>query len=255
MIGQVLEHSPLLRRIARVSHGFSTRRGGVSLGAFAGLNLAKNVGDVPEQVAENRRRFTEALGPKMELAEVEQVHGARVWIVDQGGPAGVEADAIVTQTAGVAAAVRTADCAPILIAAQDGSAVAAVHAGWRGATLDIPGAAVEALLAKGARASALVAAIGPTIGLEAFEVGDEVISAAERTLGGPARLKTQRGPSGRWHLDLRDLVRCLLERSGIPPAQIEVVGGCTVQDSERYFSHRRDQGRTGRHLSAIAIRD
>jgi YfiH family protein len=254
MIGDVLEHSVLLRQISRVSHGFSTRLGGVSQGAFAGLNLAKNVGDGAEQVAENRRRFAEALGPEIELAEVEQVHGARVWIVDQGGPAGVEADAILTQAAGVAAAVRTADCAPILIAAQDGSAVAAVHAGWRGATLDIPGAAVESLLAQGARASQLVAAIGPTISLEAFEVGDEVISAAERALGDPKQLRTMRGPSGRWHLDLRALVRSLLERAGIPPAQIELVGGCTVQDSERYFSHRRDQGRTGRHLSAIAIR-
>ena len=88
MIGDVLEHSVLLRQISRVSHGFSTRLGGVSQGAFAGLNLAKNVGDGAEQVAENRRRFAEALGPEIELAEVEQVHGARVWIVDQGGPAG-----------------------------------------------------------------------------------------------------------------------------------------------------------------------
>lgn len=251
----MLEQSALLSRLPRVRHGFSTRRGGVSSGVFAGLNLALNVGDGTEQVAENRRRFTEALGPGIELAEVEQVHGARVWIVQDGGPAGVEADAIVTQSPGVAPAVRTADCAAVLIAVTDGSAVAAVHAGWRGATLDIPGAAVGSLLAAGARATELVAAIGPTISLEAFEVGDEVIDAAERALGAPGLIVKQRGPTGRWHLDLRALVRSLLERAGIPPSQIEAVGGCTVRDSERYFSHRRDLGRTGRHLSAIAIRD
>lgn len=253
--------SPLLARVPNLRHGFSTRVGGVSVGPFAGLNLAVNVGDDPGAVAENHRRFVgmlEGAGPPvgLALAEANQVHGVRILDVDGPGRVATDADALATSTPGVAVAVRTADCAPILLAAlgEDGLAchVAAVHAGWRGATAGIAAAAVARLVERSGRSAAhVVAAIGPTIGVDDFEVGDEVIAAARASLDG-AEPPSRPGPAGRMHLDLVALIAAHLERAGVPREHIEAVGGSTA-DPARYYSHRRDRGLTGRHLSAIGL--
>jgi YfiH family protein len=251
--------SPLLDAIPGIRQGFSTRKGGVSTGPLASLNLALE-GDDPAALAENRARFAAALRlDGARLVEVRQVHGARVLDADALTPeqaAELEADGLFACAPGRALAVRTADCAPILLAAvgDDGRAraVAAVHAGWRGATSGIVAEALARFAALGHAPHRLFAAIGPTIGVEAFEVGDEVVEAARLALGGEAP-PTQRGPSGRAHLDLPELVRRLLERGGIPSARIDLVGGCTCAQPERFFSHRRDRGVTGRQLSAIAL--
>jgi len=252
----VILRSKKLSSLAGVVHGFSTRQGGVSVGAFASLNLARNVGDVPESVEENRRRLLAAIGAEA-FAEADQVHGARLIDAERGGSLGVEADGLITAVPRLAVAVRTADCASILLAAIDArgraTSVAAVHAGWRGATLGIATVAAHGLLGleKGAR---VIAAIGPTIGVSAFEVGDEVVAAARASLDGDAP-PIQRGPSGsshKWHLDLRALIALHLARAGV--TEIDQVGGCTVSEPEMYFSHRRDRGVTGRHLSAIALK-
>ncbi len=246
--------SSLLTAVPGIRHGFSTRRGGVSEGPYASWNFG--VGDAPGAAAENQRRFRAALSldPDATVVQVEQVHGSRVIdakLVD----AKTEADAIVESRPGVAIGVRTADCAPILIAGLDDDLrphIAAVHAGWRGAVADIPGIAVAAVASHGVRPDRLRAAIGPTIGLDRFEVGDEVIDAAQKTLGGAAP-KTIVNERRRHHLDLVDLVRRLLLRAGVEPEHVEVVGGCTFEDDELYYSYRRDGGETGRHLSAIVI--
>lgn len=244
--------SPLLERIPGVHHGFSTRDGGVSSGPYGSLNLG-GVGDDAENIAENRRRFAASIGLEgQDVVQVEQVHGTRV--LDAAEADGEEADGLVTATPSVAIGVRTADCAPILVAAIDARrrplAVAAIHAGWRGATAGILCRGIEALEARGAERARMVFAIGPTIGLRHFEVGSEVLEAASASIDG-GDLPTAKSPKGTTHLDLVELLVLQLERAGIDRSQIDRAGGCTFDDEARFYSHRRDRGVTGRHLSAI----
>ena len=244
--------SPLLAGLP-VIHAFSTRAGGVSEGPWAELNLGATVGDDPVAVAENRRRFRAALHLPP-LAEVSQIHGAGVVRARSEDTRTLEADAVWTDRPGLAVGVRTADCAPILVAALDAvgevRAVAAIHAGWRGVAAGVVPDCVAALAADGLAPDRMVAAVGPCIGPEAFEVGAEVVEAVEAALAGPAR--TRPGPAGRPLLDLSDAVVRQLERAGLRPEWIDALGLCTHTDRERFFSHRRDHGRTGRHLAAIA---
>lgn len=228
-------------------HGFSTREGGVSEGPFGSLNLGRTVGDDPARVAENTRRFVEALGGPR-LFEVSQVHG-RVVVEVGAAPIEavrrIEADGLVASAAGDAVAVRTADCVPILLGNVETGAVAAVHAGWRGVEARIVEVAIERLGAP----TALVAAIGPHVRLEAFEVSEEV---AERIAAAAHGAEVVEARDPRPHVDLSAAVRAQLAHAGV--ARVDDVGGCTHAEPRRFFSHRRDAGRTGRHLSAIVAR-
>jgi len=230
------------------AHGFSTRQGGVSEGAFASLNLARTVGDDPAAVAENTRRFVEAIGGPKRLYEVSQVHGDTIVEV-AGEPVAdvrpIEADALLTRAAGAAVAVRTADCVPVLLADPRTGAVAAVHAGWRGVEARIVPEAVARL----GHPTRLLAAIGPHIRLDAFEVGPEV---AERIAAAAHGEPVVQPRDPRPHVDLARAVRAQLVHAGVE--RIDDVGGCTHAEADRFFSHRRDAGHTGRHLSAIAAR-
>ncbi|MGZ3428856.1 MAG: polyphenol oxidase family protein, partial [Polyangia bacterium] len=159
-------------------HGFSTRRGGVSTGRYATLNVGGKWGDDPEHVAHNRRRLAAAGGFDLSrLYTARQVHGARVALVVEGTlperVAETEADVVVTAQPGAVVGVYTADCVPILVADDEGR-VAAAHAGWRGTVAGVAAAAVEALVSIGARRERLRAALGPSICARCFEVGDEV---------------------------------------------------------------------------------
>lgn len=237
--------SALLSR-SGFAHGFSLRTGGVSEGALASLNLGRAVGDEPARVAENMRRFAGAIGADVErLFEVSQVHGRAVVCVTASSELEevrrIEADALVTSVAGAAIGVRTADCVPILIGDRESGAVAAVHAGWRGVVAGVLDAALDAL---GADPASLVAAIGPHIRL--FEVSFEVASQIAAAARGED-VVTLREP--RPHVDLAKAVRAQLRARGV--LEIDDTGGCTLSEPERFFSHRRDAGRTGRHLSAI----
>ena len=195
---------------------FTTRRGGVSSGPFASLNLGLWTDDDADNVHANRERVRELAGVER-LAQGRQVHGARV-VVDARDIE--EADGQVTTVPGVAAIVLTADCLPVALARN--GAVAMVHAGWRGL-------AYGALEAGVAATQAVAAAIGPGIGPCCYEVGDEVravFGTSERTL------------------DLKAIARERLERAGV--TEIHDCGLCTACDAERFFSHRRDRGVTGR---------
>ena len=246
------QRAPSLDAIARVSHRFFGRVGGTSPAPFTGLNVAHKIGDAPARVDENlaRVRFQIGVGPGR-LYTATQVHGARALEVKAGDDVDAvgaeEADALFTLDDDVAIGVRTADCVPILVAAKDGGAVAAVHAGWRGAVGGVIESTVRAMGERGVDVGALVAAVGPCISQDAFEVGPEVIeqAAARADLDGLVRA----GEGDRQHLDLRGLCARVLEGLKV---SVEHVEGCTVSDPERYFSHRRDQGRTGRQLAAIA---
>lgn len=235
-------------RAAGFSHGFSTRQGGVSEGAFASLNLARTVGDDAALVKENSRRFARALGVSPRVVyEVSQVHGrALVEVTQEDDVQGVrrlEADALLTSHAGLAVAVRTADCVPVLLANRKTGAVAAVHAGWRGVTARIVSAAVSRL----GDPEVLCAAIGPHV--RAFEVGEDVAAQIDEVSHGAAVVEP-RDP--RPYVDLAAALKAQLQHLGVN--DVEDVGGCTLSEPDRFFSYRRDAGVTGRHLSAIVGR-
>lgn len=227
-------------------HAMQTlRTGGIGVGPYDSLNLAAHVGDAPAAVAENRRRLAAVLALREAPRWLHQVHGARVVGLPhaQGEP---EADAVWTAEPGVVCAVLTADCVPVLLCADDGSVVAAVHAGWRGLAAGVVETTIAALPVPPARLMAwLGAAIGPT----AFEVGPEVRSAFVAHDADAAGCFSP-GAGDRWHADLYALARRRLQAARIPA--VHGGGRCTFSDARRYFSYRRD-GRCGRMASLIWI--
>jgi hypothetical protein len=239
---------------AGVPHGFSLRDGGISSGPFASLNLGASVGDHPEAVKENTRRLAEAAGFSPDaFVTVAQVHGDRV--VEAPGEVELtngrrtEADAVVTARPGLAPAVRTADCVPLLLWAPDAGAVAAVHVGWRGAKARVAARAVEALAARyRASPAQILAAVGPSIRACCYEVSADLAAEFTREFGALAVA----GNHARPHLDLVHVVRATLAAVGVAEDRVDVVGACTSDDRKRFFSHRRDHGNTGRHLAFIA---
>ena len=241
--GVVIYRSPKLERLGLDVHGFSTRLGGVSGGPFASLNLG-GAGDEPANVEENWRRFLLSIGASgAGRYEVEQVHGATVLAAGVAG----QADAIVSDDAAAPACVRAADCCPILLGRGDGSRVAAVHAGWRGLVAGVIEAGVGAL---GGPPGEVVAAVGPCIGLGAFEVGPEVLGAFAGQFGDAAPLRRD-GAGGKGHVDLCASAVLALTRAGVPPANVDTAFLCTVENEAEFFSHRRDKGVTGRMAAAI----
>jgi polyphenol oxidase len=200
---------------------FTTRRGGVSDGPFASLNLGLWTDDDEERVRENRARVQNLTGGR--LSQARQVHGTDVVEADPETVA--EADGQVTAEHGVAAIALVADCLPIALVAPEG--VAMLHAGWRGLAGGVIDNGVAKLRALGA--GRIAAAIGPGAGPCCYEVGDEVHAAF--------------GTSGRT-VDLKAIARERLSEAGVET--VHDCGLCTMHDPERFFSHRRDHGVTGR---------
>jgi len=241
---------PLLRSTRLpVPHGFSTRAGGVSEGDFAELNLGRKVGDLPERVAENGRRFLEATGARA-LACLSQIHGGRVVEISSGRsdlePLD-EGDASITQAHGVALCIGAADCLPLLFHAPDIGWVGAAHAGWRGADLRIGARTVEALADHGARPEAMRAVLGPCIRACCYEVSAELAERFEKQFGPSVVDRSHERP----HLDIARASWLALRDAGLAAEAIDDLGLCTACDSERFFSHRRDRGHTGRMLAFI----
>ncbi len=233
-----------------LAHGFSTRLGGVSAPPYDALNLGESVGDAPDAVAENRNRFAHSIGYTTDhLCEVQQVHGTTILTVTaRDEPAAVrsqQADALITTDSDRALGIRTADCVPLLLAHPASGTVGAVHAGWRGA---VAGIVHDAVIAMAVAPSELIAAIGPHIRLDAFEIGEEVAQSLVAAAGGHSVVDRSRDKP---HGDLTALVTHQLMTAGLPASHIEDVGGCTHSERARFFSHRRDRGTTGRHLSVI----
>lgn len=217
----------------------TTRLGGVSTGPYASLNLGNHVGDDPAHVTENRARLRRGLALPAEPLWLTQVHGIAV-TEGQGGCA----DASVAFAPGTVCTVLTADCLPLLLCDRAGTAVAAVHAGWRGLLAGVIEAAVARL---GVPASELLVWLGPAIGPEAFEVGEEVRTAFV-TEDAAAVVAFRPSPAGRWLADIYALARLRLARCGVNA----VYGGelCTFSDARHFYSYRRD-GITGRMASLI----
>jgi polyphenol oxidase len=150
---------------------------------------------------------------------------------------------------GPVASMRVADCVPVLLASADGSAVAAVHAGWRGVIAGVVKNALAALY-KLRPDTDVIAAIGPCIGMDAFEVGAEVLEAFAGAFGADAPIRARADAKG--HVDLRRAIALQLKAAGVRPQQIDSTDRCTVRDGEEFFSHRRDNGVTGRMAALIS---
>lgn len=220
----------------------TTRNGGVSTSSYRSLNLAGHVGDLPEAIAENRARLHPSLSLPSEPAWLEQVHGNE--IVDAASGPGQRGDASIAYGPGPVCAILTADCLPLLLCDQEGTRVAAVHAGWRGLATGIIEATVSALETPGER---LLAWLGPAIGPKAFEVGPEVKQIFLDQDCRNISAFSAHG-QGRWLADIYQLARSRLTKLGIQ----WIYGGqyCTVTDSTHFYSYRRD-GQTGRMATLI----
>lgn len=269
--------SPLLTGMG-VPHAFSTRHGGVSSGMFDSLNFG-NPGELPASerdpatnIRANWERLLSAIAAGVpgsepdgrEIVEVHQVHSDAVVRVSGGAPtprdaAGrdLKADALVTDDSARLIAVRVADCVPVLLASGDGRVVGAVHAGWRGVVGHVAVAAIREMRAIGVNPREMAAAIGPCIGPDAFEVGPEVAAEFRRVFGAGTGHVVETGVGGvggKAMVNLKGAIREQLLIAGLSAARIDVLPHCTVRDGADFYSHRGENGRTGRMVGIIGPR-
>lgn len=291
----------ILARQPWLLHAFSTRKGGASRAPTAGLNLGFIETDKRANVETNRRRYFHALGAAdSSLAELRQIHSSNIFQVvkeargrveyrpsgfslpETAGRALPQGDALMTNEPGILLSVRGADCLLVLLADTRRRAVAAVHAGWRGALAGI----VEKTVGEMARIfdsnpNDLVAALGPSIRSCCYEVGDEVVNAfcgryanGEEFFRAASRDRAQSAIAARYpllflskqppghgpdsaakkHLDLVAVARHQLLRAGLSSAKIQAADFCTAGRTELFFSHRREGSGTGRMMAVIGIR-
>jgi polyphenol oxidase len=239
-----------------VRHGFLGRRGGVSTGIHAGLNVGTGSTDDPATIAENRRRATEAVLPGARLATVYQIHSADAVAVIEPFEERLRphADALVTASPGLAIGILTADCAPVLFADREAGVVGAAHAGWKGALGGVTDSTIALMESLGARRERIAAAIGPCIARASYEVDDgflrrfaEADPANERFFAG--------GRAGHHRFDLEAYVAHRLAAAGL--TRIEALGEDTYAQPERFYSFRRathaKEPDYGRQISIIGI--
>jgi len=235
-------------------HGFLGREGGSSRGPYASLNLSYWVSDNSRSVDVNWQRARRLMPRGVRFAQLKQVHGKAIHIIGSRTDPDPrpEGDGLVTAMPGVVLCIFTADCVPVLLADTERGVIGALHAGWRGTLAGIAGAGVRAMVRQGARASAIRALLGPSIGPCCYEVDDELARRFERRF---ERAHTHVHPSdraGKAYLDLRGIVADQLAVAGLERAAIQKVGPCTRCESERYFSRRAAAGSvTGLQLSFI----
>lgn len=246
---------------AGLSAGFSSRIGGVSRGAFDSLNCALHVADDPQAVLENRRRLAAAAGfPFDAWTCAEQVHGNSVTVVTKrergmGREAQHSAipntDALITEEVGVMLVSFYADCVPLFFYDPVRRVAGLAHAGWKGTAKHIAQRTVEAMHSKlNCDPADILAVIGPAIGACCYEVDETVIRAmrqADIAEGWTAK------ENGKYMLNLKVINEQILRKAGILPTHIEITNLCTSCQSESFFSHRRDQGRSGRMASWIGM--
>jgi YfiH family protein len=240
----------------QVPHGFFTRRGGVSGGPYASLNCSLSSLDDRQNVLENRARAAASVGADpARLLGLTQVHGVDVVTAREPWAAGggARADAMVTDQPGLALGVITADCAPVLFADAGGGIVGAAHAGWRGAVAGVLEATVAAMLALGAAAERITAAIGPCIAQASYEIGPDLRDAVLARSAGDAVFFAAGRRDDRWQFDLPGYCAARLRGAGV--GNVIVTGIDTLAEEARFFSHRRrtlrQDGPIGHQISVI----
>jgi YfiH family protein len=249
--------SPLLAALPGIRHGFFTREGGVSSGIYTSLNVGRGSRDEADDVAENRRRAAAWFGAEPgALLTAYQIHSATVLIADHAwGGERPEGDGVVTAETGLVCGALAADCTPVLLADPEARVVAAVHAGWRGALGGVVESAVEGMAGEGADPTRIVAAIGPCIGPQSYEVGEDFLAAfTGKDAAHAAFFRPGAAPDKRM-FDLPAFVLSRLNAAGI--TRCEWIGRDTYGDEALFYSNRRavhrGEGDYGRLLSAIAL--
>ncbi|MBO6894173.1 MAG: peptidoglycan editing factor PgeF [Roseibium sp.] len=245
-------------KIDGVRHGFFTRNGGVSQGIYASLNIGLGSDDARDLVMENRQRVATDMGVDVNLLmSPYQVHSPDVITLSSPWQDGADrkADALVTDTPGLAIGVSTADCGPVLFADPKAKVVGAAHSGWKGAITGVLENTVKAMEGLGAKSDNIVAVLGPTISQKAYEVGPEFQKRfAEQDKANEIYFLPSEKP-GHFMFNLPGFITNRLEELGL--AQVADLAVCTYADEERYFSYRRTTHRQepdyGRQISAIVI--
>jgi YfiH family protein len=261
--------SPLLEE-ARVPHAFSTRVGPRDVDAspppFDSFNLGNpsgvDVQDDYERIYKHYRQLESAIGAGGRTrCWVHQVHGGDVITSRRGEEyhSGQQADAMVSDDPTRLLSIRTADCVPVLLATSDGTIVSAIHSGWRGIVANVVTNALHrmhegepARPRAGPRATSIIAAIGPCIGGDVYEVGAEVLQQFTAALGSDAPILPTAGGKGK--VDLREAIRRQLLAAGLRDEQIDMTDRCSFQHADEFYSHRRDKAVTGRMAALISPR-
>jgi YfiH family protein len=241
-----------------IRHGFFTRVGGVSEGIYQGLNIGVGSNDDPQRVRENRRRVAEWMGVAPDsLLSVYQVHSPDV-IVATGPFSGrrPQADAIVTDRPGLALGASSADCGPVLFADAEARVIGAAHAGWKGALAGVLENTIDAMEKLGAVRGRIVAALGPSIGPDNYEVGAEFIARfAEADRENEKYFRPSRNPGH----SMFDLNRYTLDRLRNAGVFAEGLDRCTYAEDDLFYSYRRTTHRReadyGRQISAIVLEE
>jgi polyphenol oxidase len=237
-------------------HGFLARRGGVSTGLYASLNVGLGSGDDRAAVIENRRRAGEAVLAGAQLVTLHQIHSATVVTATAPWPddARPHADGVVTDKPGLLLGILTADCVPVLFADIERGVVGAAHAGWKGALGGVTDNVIAAMITLGARRDSIVAAIGPCIGRASYEVSDDFAKTFETADCANERFFTA-GKAGHHYFDIEAYVIHRLRFAGV--ARVDPLGLDTYADSQRFFSYRRSchaaESDYGRQISLIGI--
>ena len=234
-------------------HGFTGRRGGKSVGRYAGLNVSYRVGDDIKVVSQNVCDLKLAIGiHDGKIVTMQQVHGDNlIEVTDKKMKEAGEADGMVTAENGVYLGVLTADCVPLLFIAPKQRLAAAVHAGWRGTLAGIAAKTVEFFSRRyGVGAGDLEVALGPSIGVCCYEVNDDVAAPLMKKWGALTTPSIAM-KDGKPHINLSRLNRDILRAAGVPGTQLFQIGPCTRCAAEEFFSYRREGGETGRQIAVV----
>lgn len=238
-----------------VRHAVFTRHGGASPEPWASLNLGGTVGDEIERVRRNRFLSFAALGCKPDsIFDVWQVHSADA--VCAVAPRRMDepyqkADIILTDQPDVTLFMRFADCVPILVYDPNKGVIGVSHAGWLGTVRDVAGVTMNTMCERyDSNPADIIACIGPSIGPDHYEVGEDVIAQVKQTFGADAGLVLPLH-NEKVHFDLWKANQYLLERAGV--RRIELAGICTACHTEDWFSHRAEKGKTGRFGALISL--
>ena len=242
--------------LAGVAHGFLGRRGGVSEGVCAGLNVGWGAGDDPEKVAENRRRAVEAVAPGARLVTVHQIHSGLALPATEPWPddARPHVDAVVTARPGLVLGILTADCAPVLLADAEAGVIGAAHAGWKGAFSGVVEATVEEMEKLGASRARIAAAVGPCIARRSYEVDEAFLRRFAEAEPENERFFSA-GREGHHQFDLEGFVLSRLAGCGLGP--VEALGEDTYGQPDIFYSYRRSthlgEPTYGRQIALIAL--
>jgi len=239
------------------THAIFSRHGGVSAGPYASLNLSRAVGDDPDVVTENNRRMLGAFGYRREQAVTAWlVHGRNGAVITRAdlGRNPPQVDALVTRERCLPLTMRFADCVPIVFYDPAQHAIGIAHAGWRGVAVNVVEATVRTMVdAFGSDPHRMWAGIGPAIGVERYEVGAEVVEPVVAACPPGTRLTQPGSNDSRPHLDLAAAVTAQLQAAGI--GAIEASGICTASNTDEWFSHRAENGKTGRFGLVVALNE